>query len=540
MVRGAVVVALLGLLVLPSSALAAPPIITGFSPASGPAGTVVTITGTGFTGATKVTFGGASAVFNVLSPTTIRTVVPALAQTGVVIVDTPAGSTESRTSFALGTGIVPSAHSAPPGGHLLLAGSGFPVSSPFTIDLDSVAIASGVTNRVGGFQGLNITLPAEETLDFHTVSLVLPSGSSFPITILVQADWPFARQNVYGSGQNVLESTLNISTVNPMGEKWFFPTLTAAGSGPPAVVGGVMYVGTSNGRVFAVSTSTHKKLWSAQPGLTVAGSPAVANNTVYIGDGGSVYALDATTGATKWSISTSQSPATLAPIVAGGTLYFGGYNGSGATLWAVNAGTGAVKWSKQLSTALFAGSPAFSGNLVYVGTLDGTLYALHTSNGSLAWSQPTGAAILGTPVVRGGMAIVVSTTHGSGDVYAFDAATGVPKWNLAEDATASPAFDAGKVFVTTTTGVKALQATTGKTVWSFSLTPALSAHPDSPAVANGLVYTDYDGFPIAVIEATGAEIWQAPVQLNAPSSPVVVDGQVFVGSDDDEVHVYAP
>jgi outer membrane protein assembly factor BamB len=539
MVRGAVVVALLALLALPSSALAAPPTITGFAPASGPAGTVVTITGTSFAGATKVTFGGASAVFNVLSPTTIRAVVPALAQTGVVIVDTPGGSTESRTTFALGTGIVPSAHSAPPGGRLLLAGSGFPVSTPFTIDLDSVAIASGVTNRVGGFQGLGITLPAEETLDFHTLSLVLPSGSSFPITILVQADWPFARQNVYGSGQNVLESTLNISTVNPMGEKWFFPTVTAAGSGPPAVVGGVMYVGTSNGRVFAVSMSTHKKLWSAQPGLTVAGSPAVVNNTVYIGDGSSVYALDAATGATKWSISTSQSPAALAPIVAAGTLYFGGYNGSGATLWAVNAGTGAVKWSKQLSTALFTGSPAFSGNLVYVGTFDGTLWALHTSNGTVAWSQPTGGPIPGTPVVRGGLAIVASGSR-SASVEAFDATTGAPKWNLPEDATASPAWDAGKVFVTTSTGVKALQATTGKTVWNFSLTAAFSAHPDSPAVANGLVYTDWDGFPIAVIESTGAEIWQAPAQLNAPSSPVVVDGQVLVGSDDNVVHVYAP
>ena len=61
----------------PAAAMAGPPTITGFSPAIGPAGTIVTISGTGFTGATHVTIGGPSAAFNVLNATTIRAVVPA-------------------------------------------------------------------------------------------------------------------------------------------------------------------------------------------------------------------------------------------------------------------------------------------------------------------------------------------------------------------------------------------------------------------------------------------------------------------------------
>ena len=51
--------------------------LTGFTPASGPVGTVVTLTGNNVTGATSVTLGGVPAPFTVLSATTLRVTVPA-------------------------------------------------------------------------------------------------------------------------------------------------------------------------------------------------------------------------------------------------------------------------------------------------------------------------------------------------------------------------------------------------------------------------------------------------------------------------------
>ena len=105
-----------------------------------------------------------------------------------------------------------------------------------------MVLASGVTNRVGGFQGLRITVPLDETLDFHQLSLALPTGSSFPIQFLVQADWPFARQNVLGPAK-LLESTLTTSTVNAMTQSWVSTTTGSLGNAPPAVAGGVLYMG---------------------------------------------------------------------------------------------------------------------------------------------------------------------------------------------------------------------------------------------------------------------------------------------------------
>ena len=78
-----------------------PPTIPSFSPISGPVGTVVTITGSGFTGATVVKFGGVKATFAVNSDTTITATVPAKAATGKIVVKTPSGTARSQTKFTV-------------------------------------------------------------------------------------------------------------------------------------------------------------------------------------------------------------------------------------------------------------------------------------------------------------------------------------------------------------------------------------------------------------------------------------------------------
>ncbi len=77
------------------------PAILSFSPTSGPVGTPVVITGTSFTGATKVTFGGKTAVKVVNSYTQITATVPAAAVTGNIQVTTPGGIATSPAVFTV-------------------------------------------------------------------------------------------------------------------------------------------------------------------------------------------------------------------------------------------------------------------------------------------------------------------------------------------------------------------------------------------------------------------------------------------------------
>jgi hypothetical protein len=80
------------------SANTAGPAVTGIDPSSGQAGSSVTITGSGFTGATQVLFGGVAANFSVGDDTAITAIVPA--GTGTVDIAVYVSSIQSATGTA--------------------------------------------------------------------------------------------------------------------------------------------------------------------------------------------------------------------------------------------------------------------------------------------------------------------------------------------------------------------------------------------------------------------------------------------------------
>jgi hypothetical protein len=83
------------------SSVQAAPTVSGFSPSSGSPGTSVTISGTGFTGASSVTFNGTAATFTVNSDSQVTATVPSSATSGAITVTTSAGSGSSSGSFTV-------------------------------------------------------------------------------------------------------------------------------------------------------------------------------------------------------------------------------------------------------------------------------------------------------------------------------------------------------------------------------------------------------------------------------------------------------
>lgn len=77
------------------------PTLTGFLPASGPIGTTVSLTGTGFYGATAVSFGAVPATYTVVSNTQIQATVPTGATSAAISVTNSAGTAASGAAFSV-------------------------------------------------------------------------------------------------------------------------------------------------------------------------------------------------------------------------------------------------------------------------------------------------------------------------------------------------------------------------------------------------------------------------------------------------------
>ena len=108
--------------------------------------------------------------------------------------------------------------------------------------------------------------------------------------VLTACDW-----SMFGYGPDHLrsspETSLSSSNVGALTTKW---TLTTNGSvhSSPAVVNGVVYVGSFDFKVYAVNATSGRLLWTATTGGGVFSSPAVVQGVVYVGsEDNKVYAF---------------------------------------------------------------------------------------------------------------------------------------------------------------------------------------------------------------------------------------------------------
>jgi hypothetical protein len=155
------------------------PTINSFSPAGGASGTAVTITGSGFTGASAVAFAGAPSTFTVSSDTQVVATVPAGAASGAITVTAPGGTASSSAAFTV---TVPS--TTPPPASAPSISSFTPTSGP---------VGTRVTVSGAKFTGASAVsvagAAASFTVDSDTqITLTVPAGANNgPVTVTTLA-----------------------------------------------------------------------------------------------------------------------------------------------------------------------------------------------------------------------------------------------------------------------------------------------------------------------------------------------------------------
>ncbi|MBI4310300.1 MAG: PQQ-binding-like beta-propeller repeat protein [Chloroflexi bacterium] len=175
-------------------------------------------------------------------------------------------------------------------------------------------------------------------------------------------------------------------------------------SAPPALAGGVLYLGSQDSRVIALDARTGDALWEQQVESPVDLPLAVAGGYVYAPlRNGRLLALDSESGATRWSFSPGDS-FLAAPLIYGGSVYLSARDGR---LYCLDAATGQKRWAYKLR-AYSASSPATTDNILVAGTEDGNLHFLDSRNGTMRRLLPSGFPASSAPVLAGGRAFAIA------------------------------------------------------------------------------------------------------------------------------------
>lgn len=248
----------------------------------------------------------------------------------------------------------------------------------------------------------------------------------------------------------------------------------------PAVANGVVYA-AGGGIVQALNAQTGAAIWSVQNGSNRS-SPTVVGGVLYIGSSDrNVYALDAATGTVLWTAGPLDTEVVSTPAVAGGKVYVGSVSGP---LYALDADTGEVLWQAPVLAGTFS-SPAVADGIVYIGS--DNLYAFDAGTGATLWTGYTGAPVLSSPAVADGIVYAGSRDRA---LYAFDARKGGdPLWGakFGGEIDSSPAVANGVVYVGSEDyNVYALDAVTGAQLWSAQTGSFIEYA--SPAVSDGVIY----------------------------------------------------
>ncbi len=155
------------------------PTITSFTPAIGPVGTSVTITGTNLGSATSVKFNGTTAAITSNTATQIVATVPTGATTGPITVTTAGGTGISSTNYTVGAATVPtitsfSPNSGPVGTSVTITGTNLTGATAVKFNGTTATITSNTATQIV------TTVPAGATTGKITVTT--PSGTATSAT----------------------------------------------------------------------------------------------------------------------------------------------------------------------------------------------------------------------------------------------------------------------------------------------------------------------------------------------------------------------
>lgn len=232
------------------------------------------------------------------------------------------------------------------------------------------------------------------------------------------------------------------------GERIWHYTTEGGICGTPVLWQNLVIFGSEDFTVHALERRTGKEVWCYRTWKEVRSSPRVYEDRLFIGsDDGHCYALDPRRGQVLWKYRAFREVQSSAGY-ADGLVYFGA---SDEYLYAFNAATGERKWSYRANGPILS-SPAVAEGHVYFGSLDFSVYCLEAKLGWMAWMERTDKFVVSSPCIAGDRVFIGST---DGYLYCLHRRTGQRLWRYGagEQVNGMPVYAEGASILAASTAV---------------------------------------------------------------------------------------
>ncbi|HEX2657903.1 MAG TPA: PQQ-binding-like beta-propeller repeat protein [Polyangia bacterium] len=259
--------------------------------------------------------------------------------------------------------------------------------------------------------------------------------------------------------------------------KLFQPSPEECASG--AIAGDHLVIGSRGGKALGVRLADGQIDWST-PLTGGVDSDALfdaSHGQVYVGaDDGSFYALDAKSGAIRFSYAT-KGAVERAPALSADTVYFAS---ASDRVVALDATSGKWRWQYERETPdgftiHGYGAPTVVGDQVLAGFADGYLVSLQAGTGEVVWAKSLASTsdqfvdVDSTPLVSAGTIFAASY---SGGVYGLEAKDGAVRWRLPTEGAGNLSLIQGRLFFAAPRQGLHAVSSTGQILWRQGLSEA--------------------------------------------------------------------